>query len=148
MENQNPPVRNDQNIDENGQPMPAAYDIQGRPLYYAPPPAGAPGYGQPNGQPGPTAAALGQVASGQATQSSGNGSSRGDHSEEEMQRSEQSKKQYPQLNLSDGEYVVAEVKRHPFGILQIWLIAFTLIAAFAALLYGYMSSQGSGSSSL
>jgi uncharacterized membrane protein YdbT with pleckstrin-like domain len=158
MENENPPVQSNQNIGQNdpqnnpqnGQPMPAAYDIQGRPLYYAPPPAGAPGYGQQGGQPGQAATALGQVASGQATQSnsSGNGNSRGDQSDEEMQRSEQSKKQYPQLNLSDGEYIVAEVKRHPFGILQIWLIAFTLIATFAALLYGYMSSQGSGSSSL
>lgn len=112
----------------NGGPVPAAYDTQGRPLYYAPPP-GMPTYAT-------------QTAAGMAVQhtaSSNGGNSQ--PSDDDLQRCEQSRKQYPKLNLSDGEYIVSEVKRHPFGLFQIWLIAFTLIGAFGALLFGYISTQ-------
>jgi hypothetical protein len=34
----------------------------------------------------------------------------------------ESSKKYPQLSLSDGEFVIVDVKRHPIGLLSIWLI--------------------------
>jgi hypothetical protein len=108
-------------------PQPAGYDIQGRPLYYAPPMAGA-------GGPNPASYPPQQSGAPSNHQSQ-------DISPEVQQRSEESRRRYPQLNMSEGEYMVMEVKRHPFGIFQIWLIAITLIAAFGALVYGYASSQ-------
>ncbi len=38
-----------------------------------------------------------------------------------MQRlHEESKRLYPKLNLSQGEYVISSVKRHPIGLFSIW----------------------------
>ena len=31
-----------------------------------------------------------------------------------------SMKRYPQLNLSEGEYVISAIKRHPIGLISIW----------------------------
>lgn len=39
-------------------------------------------------------------------------------SEETQARSEDSKRKYPHLNLSDGEYVILDVSRHPIGMLM------------------------------
>jgi hypothetical protein len=97
-------------------PQPAGYDIQGRPLYYAPPMAGA-------GGPNPASYPPQQSGAPSNHQSQ-------DISPEVQQRSEESRRRYPQLNMSEGEYMVMEVKRHPFGIFQIWLIAITLIASY------------------
>ncbi|MDO8335918.1 MAG: hypothetical protein Q7T74_04025 [Candidatus Saccharibacteria bacterium] len=44
-------------------------------------------------------------------------------SEEIAQKHIASKKQYPSLNLSEGEYVITSVKRHPLGLITIWLSA-------------------------
>ena len=37
-------------------------------------------------------------------------------SEENQRRHEQSKQRYPHLNLSEGEFVVLDIKRHPIGL--------------------------------
>ncbi|MGK2896147.1 MAG: PH domain-containing protein [Candidatus Saccharimonadales bacterium] len=37
-------------------------------------------------------------------------------SEENMERTRKSREQYPHLNISDGEYVVFSLKRHPIGL--------------------------------
>ncbi len=65
-------------------------------------------------------------------------------SEEVQKLSDESKKQYPNLNLSDGEYVVAAVKRHPIGILQIWA---ALLVASAVIIGLFMVLVGNPDSS-
>lgn len=50
-----------------------------------------------------------------------------------MQKHEESRRQYPQLNLSKGEYVISAIRRHPIGLLRIWFLAIMLIAAFMAM---------------
>jgi uncharacterized membrane protein YdbT with pleckstrin-like domain len=58
-------------------------------------------------------------------------------SDEVKARAEESRKKYPHLNLSEGEYIITAVKRHPIGLLQIWggltVVALLLIGLFAAL---------------
>lgn len=44
---------------------------------------------------------------------------------------------YPELNLSDGEYVIAAVRRHPIGLVIPLAIGTLLIAAALTLLTGY-----------
>lgn len=39
-----------------------------------------------------------------------------------QQKHEDSKRKYPNLNLSNGEYVISAVRRHPIGIIQIWAV--------------------------
>lgn len=48
-----------------------------------------------------------------------------------QQRYETSKQQYPGLNLSEGEYVISAVRRHPIGLVSIWaVVALAFIATF------------------
>lgn len=44
-------------------------------------------------------------------------------SEKAKQRHEESKKNYPLLNLSEGEYVISAIQRHPVGLISIWGVA-------------------------
>lgn len=48
------------------------------------------------------------------------------------QKHADSVKQYPQLTLSDGEYVVTELKRHPIGIISIWFVDLLIVACILA----------------
>lgn len=49
-------------------------------------------------------------------------------------------KKYPNLNLSKSEYVLSAVRRHPIGLLKIWLFGIVLIGAFMAVYaFGFMS---------
>ncbi len=59
--------------------------------------------------------------------------------DEERQRHEASRKQYPSLNLSEGEYVISAIRRHPIGLFSIWfatgvvlVVLMAILAAFAA----------------
>ena len=51
------------------------------------------------------------------------------------EKHEASKRRFPFLNLSDGEYVISYVKRHIIGLIEIWavVIVVTLVMAFAIL---------------
>lgn len=60
-----------------------------------------------------------------------------------LERHAASLKKYPHLNLSKGEYIISAVKRHPIGIIKIWLIGLALIAAFMALYF--VAFEGSSS---
>lgn len=40
--------------------------------------------------------------------------------EEVRRRHEKSVKEYPELNLSDGEYIISAISRHPIGLVEIW----------------------------
>lgn len=79
---------------------PAAYDIQGRPLYYRPQTASEPQqvHVVKNSSPDPV-----------------------EISDTVMRKTRLSRQKYPNLNLSDGEYVISAVKRHPLGLISIWL---------------------------
>lgn len=41
-------------------------------------------------------------------------------SEETRRRHEESQQKYPELNLSEGEFVILAIKRHPIGLFPIW----------------------------
>lgn len=49
---------------------------------------------------------------------------------EVAQRHADSARRYPDLNLSEAEYVIKAVRRHPIGIFQIWAVALALIFTF------------------
>jgi len=115
---------NDQKTDQPAAPQPVAYDQQGRPLYAAPPPF--------TQQPHPVY--MTRAVDPGATEIP----------PEIKQRHEESCKQFPNLNLSEGEYIIAAIKRHPFGLFQIWFIALGLIGAFLALLFAFLSGDSAG----
>lgn len=47
---------------------------------------------------------------------------------------QESKRKFPQLSLSTGEYVIEEVRRHPIGLLSIWaLTGFLVLIVLATL---------------
>ena len=106
--------------DQNG-PKPAAYDIEGRPLYYAPP-----------------ALASNQPQMVYAARPADPGKL--EVPEDIARRHEDSCRRYPRLNLSEGEFIIFAIKRHPFGVFQIWATAIGLIAAFIGLLLAFLSS--------
>lgn len=61
------------------------------------------------------------------------------------QKCEESQRKYPRLNLSAGEYVISDVKRHPIGLVGIWAIAALIIVAVLTVLALFMNnSSGTG----
>lgn len=82
---------------------PVAYDNEGRPLFYHPQPK------QDEGTPQKV-----HVVKDPSTEEI-------QISDEILRKHNISKKKYPHLNLSDGEYVISAVKRHPLGLVTIWL---------------------------
>lgn len=93
-----------QNIPDADTPQPVAYDKDGRPLYAQPPQPQVVHLARPHDP------------------------VRQDIPAEVMQKHEASEKQYPELNLSDGEYVISAIRRHPIGILSIWSVVGLIIA--------------------
>lgn len=54
-------------------------------------------------------------------------------SPETKEKHEESRRKYPGLNLSEGEYVISAVRRHPIGVFSIWLVvAAALLIVFVA----------------
>ncbi len=125
-------------MNENDYSQPVAYDAEGRPLYAHPPTPSVPVPQTP--QP----AKLTTDQSSHVTQAPIHGEGHNfdprtrvqygnepgvrhveraiepeplQVSEELRKRSEAAKKQYPFLNLSEGEYVILDVRRHPIGLL-------------------------------
>ncbi len=66
-------------------------------------------------------------------------------SAEQLQRHEECKKKFPKLNLSEGEYVIALVKRHPIGLIQIWAAVAAVVIALFALVAIIAYSQNNAS---
>lgn len=98
--------------------QPVAYDNQGRPLYAHPPAAP-----NPAAQSQPQMVYMARPATPQEV-----------HIPEEVkQRHQESMQKYPHLNISEAEYVISAVKRHPIGIVQIWIVALVLMGAFGTL---------------
>lgn len=121
---------------------PVAYDQQGRPLYAHPPqPQGAQQQAQEDGQQqsGPSQAdgGPGQVDQGQHQYvhiSRPMSPSEVEIPEDIMARHEQSRRRYPHLNLSKGEYIISAVSRHPIGLVQIWGAVLLLIGIMGVML--------------
>lgn len=105
--------------------QPVAYDKDGNPLYAHPPQ-----------QPVTTAPAVPQLV--QLTRAA---EPQMPHiSDEAMRRHKESVRKHPTLNLSEGEYIINEVRRHPIGLVSIvggagFLILLVLagIAAYPAI---------------
>lgn len=109
------------------QQQPVAYDQQGRPLYLHPP--------QNVQQSAPQMVYLARPQDPKEVPIS----------PEVMQRHEESKKKYPTLNLSKGEYVISAVRRHPIGLLRIWFIVAIIAIAFGAMAFTFLGGSGGGS---
>jgi hypothetical protein len=56
-------------------------------------------------------------------------------SDELRQLHETSKRKYPSINLSEGEHVIMDVRRHPIGLLAPILVSGGLIVALMAILF-------------
>lgn len=88
---------------------PVAYDQYGRPLYAHPPepPAGSE----------PPVVYMTRPAEPMQQHIS----------EAAQKRHEDAIKKYPMLSLSEGEYVISAVRRHPIGLLSIWSVVILVI---------------------
>ncbi len=58
-----------------------------------------------------------------------------------QKRHELSKGKFPYLNLSEGEYVISAIRRHPIGLLGIW---FVVAIAILMLIAGILMILGNG----
>jgi len=65
-------------------------------------------------------------------------------SPEIKQRHDESRKKYPHLNISEGEYILDAVKRHWIGLVRIWLTALAVVSAFMGL-FALLFAQNQGS---
>jgi uncharacterized membrane protein YdbT with pleckstrin-like domain len=104
---------------ENNQPQPAAYDTEGRPLYYAPP--------EYRAQPGPQFVHMSRAVD----------PAKQEISDEIKAKHDASMAEYPFLNISDAEYIISSVRRHPIGIAIPIGISIFLIALIASCLFNY-----------
>jgi uncharacterized membrane protein YdbT with pleckstrin-like domain len=100
--------------------QPVAYDSEGRPLYAAPQV-----HHQPD--PGPQVVHVSRAISPEKPPIS----------PEIQKKHEESVHLYPFLNLSDAEYVISAVRRHPIGLILPAAITIFLIAFVASLLINY-----------
>lgn len=84
--------------------QPIGYDSNGRPLYARPP--------QEQAQPPQQTVHVMRPLSPEAPEVS----------PEQLKKYEESKRKYPMLQLSVGEFVVSAIYRHPIGLISIWLV--------------------------
>lgn len=97
-------------------PKPVAYDSEGRPLYAAPP--------QPQQ---PQVVHLSRAVE----------PAQPEISPEVQAKHEASKRAFPQLNLSESEYVINAVRRHPIGLVLPVGVTVFLIALVSSILINY-----------
>lgn len=110
------PSENDQQPDST--PQPVAYDAEGRPLYAEPP----------------------RAAQSQTQYVHMTRSSQPEQIEihpEVQRRHEESVKAFPHVNLSDHEYVIREVRRHPIGMVAPLLMTALSIAVVLIFIMNY-----------
>lgn len=137
----NPPIQPAQTPDPQ---KPVAYDSEGRPLYAAPqtaqtpppiapaaptapPPSSSPVAGQPDAQPQPQYVHMSRAVDPVEQPIS----------PEVKKRHDESMKAFPFLNLSEAEFVISAVRRHPIGlIIPVGITAF-LITISASMLINY-----------
>lgn len=100
-------------------PQPVAYDNQGRPLYAAPP---------------TQMAATPQTAPQFVHLSRAVDPIEQPISPEVKARHDQSSKDFPELNLSDGEFIISAVRRHPIGLVFPVGVTVFLVSLVASLM--------------
>lgn len=107
----------EQNQDQSTTSKPVAYDVDGNPLYAAPE--------QVSAQPQPRPQVVHMTRAFEPVEV--------ELSPEAKQRHEESMSRYPWLNLSEHEYIISAVRRHPIGL---WgpIIITTLLVSLAFLL--------------
>ncbi len=105
------------------QPQPVAYDVEGRPLYAHPP---------VNPVPAPAPAGPQVVQAIRPLEPP-----KQEMSPEVKARHEESRQQYPFLNLSEGEFIIRAVKRHPIGLFVPMLVGIFLLTLALTLLVNY-----------
>ncbi|MFI5212632.1 MAG: PH domain-containing protein [Candidatus Saccharimonadales bacterium] len=110
------------NVPPNEPPQPAAYDREGRPLYATPPAASS--YGP---QPAPQFVHLSRAVS----------PAQQEISNELKAKHDQSARDYPFLNLSDAEFIVSAVRRHPIGLAFPVIVTIFLVAVVGAFTINY-----------
>jgi len=98
------------------EPKPVAYDSEGRPLYAEPPK-----------EPVPQSVYVTRAVTPQKPPIS----------DEVKARHDASMKQFPTLNLSDEEYVISAVERHPIGLVAPVLTTIFLVALILSLLFNF-----------
>jgi len=114
------PQQPDKTTDQQLQ-QPVAYDAQGRPLYAAPPTPNA------NPQTAPQFVHLSRAIEPVNQPIS----------PEVQKRHEQSKRDFPWLNLSEAEFVISAVRRHPIGLVIPIAVSVFLVALIASLMINY-----------
>lgn len=117
--------------------QPVAYDQYGRPLYAHPP-------AQPQQQPAQPQAPPPHPQPQMVQVTRPIDPIHPPVSPEIQRRHEESAKKYKHINLSTGEYVLSAVKRHPIGLLKIWVIGLALIVAFMALYFLLFAGENPG----
>lgn len=122
------------------QPQFLGYDMNGQPLYGAPQSKQA--QQAPPTQP-PFADTPPQDANSQSAQTHYVHFSRAIAPEEQpispeiKAKHDESTRRYPWLNLSDGEYVISAVRRHPIGLFLPVLVGAFLLAVILSVLFNY-----------
>lgn len=72
-------------------------------------------------------------------------------SEEQRRKHEESKQRYPDLNLSEGEFIISAIDRHPIGLAQIWTVVVVVIGLLFLAMYalsGGALASGTGGSGM
>jgi uncharacterized membrane protein YdbT with pleckstrin-like domain len=113
--NQDPRDSNQPMTDE---PKPVAYDSEGRPLYSAPPTTDAAS---------PKSVYFSRAVSPAKQQVS----------DDVKARHDDSVKRFPALNLSEAEYVISAVERHPIGLVGPVAVTVLLVALIASFLINF-----------
>lgn len=156
------------NPEELDQAKPVAYDAEGRPLYHHPATA-VPAAGKPAGIKAATTSTSHittkperieghnfnpRIRAQYANEPDMVHTSRPldperlEVSEEIMERHRKSKERYPYLNLSEGEFVILDIKRHPIGMLAPIAVTVALLVAIFAFAAMYPSMYEMAASSI
>lgn len=114
--------------------QPVAYDAEGRPLYAHPPTHGTP---VPAPQQVRHAAGSDEKSPSVVQMIRPIEPPKQEVSPEAKARHEESRKKYPTLNLSEGEYVVRAMHRHPIGLFLPMFMGTLLLALALILLTNY-----------
>ncbi len=112
--------------------QPVAYDKDGNPLYAHPPVV------SPTVPAEPQVVQVIRAVDPQQPQVS----------DESRQRHEDSVRRYPSLNLTEGEYVINAIRRHPIGLVSIYGVAALLIVLVLLGLAAYPSIAASSAMAL
>jgi uncharacterized membrane protein YdbT with pleckstrin-like domain len=110
-----------QQPDEEDVPQPVAYDEEGRPLYSAPPSSSY------RSQPGPQFVHLSRAIS----------PVKQTVTPELQAKHDESIRAYPALNISEAEFIVSAVRRHPIGLVLPVTMSLLLVVIIASMVINY-----------